>query len=66
MKRTLKIAAILVLIACILLSVSCSKKTENKSLKIGVAKLLSHPALDAAEKGMADYLSEKGIDVVYD
>lgn len=66
MKKTLKIVSVLIVITCVLLSVSCSKKTEKKILKIGVAKLLAHPALDAAEKGMADYLSEKGIEVVYD
>ncbi|WP_320127940.1 ABC transporter substrate-binding protein [uncultured Sphaerochaeta sp.] len=36
------------------------------SYKIGVSKLLAHPALDAAEKGMQDYLATTGLDVSYD
>jgi putative ABC transport system substrate-binding protein len=33
---------------------------------IGVSKFLSHPALDAVEEGMQDYLAEEGYTVVYD
>jgi len=34
--------------------------------KIGVSKFLSHPALDAVEQGMEDYLAEEGYSVSYD
>lgn len=66
MKKSLKIALISIAFVSIVLSVSCSKKQDNKVLKIGVSKLLSHPALDSAEQGMMDYLKEKGIEVQYD
>lgn len=66
MKKSSKIALISIAIVSIVLSVSCSKKQDNKVLKIGVSKLLSHPALDSAEQGMMDYLKEKGIEVEYD
>lgn len=33
---------------------------------IGVSKFLAHPALDAVERGMQDYLEAKGIQVRYD
>jgi len=37
-----------------------------KTYKIGVSKLLPHPALDAAEKGMMDYLGKTDLKVTFD
>lgn len=34
--------------------------------KIGISKLLAHPALDAAEQGMIDYLEQTGLAVSFD
>jgi putative ABC transport system substrate-binding protein len=40
--------------------------TDPDTYKIGVSKLLAHPALDAAEQGMQDYLATTGLAVSYD
>ncbi|MDR2400785.1 MAG: ABC transporter substrate-binding protein [Deferribacteraceae bacterium] len=49
---------------------ACTKKeetqTEEKRYKIGVAKIIAHPALDAVEKGLIDELTERGIKADYD
>lgn len=74
MKRSTKIITIILASIMLLGAVSCSKnnKTENASTKgakipkIGISKLMPHPALDATEKGLMDYLAEKGIEVTYD
>ncbi|AEC02216.1 ABC transporter substrate-binding protein [Parasphaerochaeta coccoides] len=42
------------------------RDTAQGVTKIGVAKLLSHPALDAAEQGMTDYLAGQGLNVSID
>ncbi|MDC7246485.1 MAG: ABC transporter substrate-binding protein [Sphaerochaetaceae bacterium] len=40
--------------------------TPSGTTTVGVSKFLSHPALDAVEQGMQDYLSEEGYSVTYD
>lgn len=67
-----KSLALLLSAVLIIATVSC-KKNENtatnstaKVPKIGISKLMPHPALDATEKGLQDYLAEKGIEVTYD
>ncbi len=47
---------------------SCSKKTDNssKKVKIGIAKIVQHVALDEVEQGVIDYLKDNGIDAEYD
>ena len=69
--KGLKLSVLCIMIALFaIISVSCNKgsKTEekNNTILIGVSKLLPHPALDAAEQGMMDYLKEKNIQVRYD
>jgi putative ABC transport system substrate-binding protein len=39
---------------------------ESTSIRIGVSKIVTHPALDAIEKGMVDYLDEQGFTISYD
>ena len=55
--------------------VACNKKTaaesENtssgeKTVKIGIAKIVQHVALDSVEKGIVDVLNESGVNVIYD
>jgi putative ABC transport system substrate-binding protein len=44
-----------------------TKKSEVKpALKIGIAKIVQHPALDTIEQGIQDGLSANNIDAVYD
>ncbi|HAL18043.1 MAG TPA: ABC transporter substrate-binding protein [Spirochaetaceae bacterium] len=69
MKRT--IAAIVATMAIVAFA-SCAKNksgsTSSKSgtIKIGISKILAHPALDASEQGIKDYLKQKGIDADID
>lgn len=37
--------------------------TPEKTYKVGISKLLTHPALDAIEKGIRDYLTDAEIEV---
>ncbi len=48
--------------ACILFS-SCSGKN---GIKIGIAKIVQHPALDDIEKGVMDYINDQNIKATFD
>lgn len=50
--------------SCLLLA-SCSNK-KSDTLKIGIAKIVQHPALDDIEKGVMDVVTEKGIKAQFD
>lgn len=57
--------------ACVLLAVGCSKKASNasadkKNVKIGIAKIVQHVALDDIEKGVIDAIKDAGINAKYD
>jgi ABC-type uncharacterized transport system substrate-binding protein len=39
--------------------VAC-KDSKSTSIKIGISKIVSHPALDSVEKGIQDELKEEG------
>jgi putative ABC transport system substrate-binding protein len=62
--KMIRIAAVLF---CLLLALGCSgKKNESsasgeKVVRIGIAKIVQHEALDAAEQGIQDALVERGI-----
>ena len=63
--KIVKIAAVLV---CLLLAAGCSKQKGTgaasggvKEIRIGIAKIVQHEALDAVEKGIQDALTERGI-----
>lgn len=47
---------------------SCSKKnnSDQKKVKIGIAKIVQHVALDSVEKGITDVLEESGIPCEFD
>lgn len=40
--------------------------TNDGTIKIGISKIVAHPALDAVEKGVQDELASRGITAVYD
>ncbi len=65
-----KFLFIILIMSTMIFSVSCTKKQVKKDsdsqYKIGIAKVISHPALDSVEKGISDELSNKGIKVDYD
>ena len=52
----------IILIISIIAPVSAEGAREDGTLEIGISKLLSHPALDAIERGISDYLEDEGID----
>jgi len=64
--RKIRILLVFLLIAALILS--CSGKEEEKStVKIGISKIVEHPALNAIEQGIQDELTDLGYtDVEYD
>jgi putative ABC transport system substrate-binding protein len=61
MKRALKIGIVLLALSLALVGCTSSKKSDNIKV-IGIIKLVTHPALDAALSGMTDYLTQQGYD----
>lgn len=57
-----------VLSCCLIFSLaSCSKKnTADKKIKIGIAKIVQHVALDSVEQGIIDVLKENNVDAEFD
>ncbi len=69
MNRTIAIIASLCAIAFSF--PGCAKKDANadasgKAYRVGISKIVSHPALDATEKGIQDELAELGITATFD
>ena len=50
MKKTLSF----LLTLSVLFALSAAPKQKNKTVKIGIAKIVQHPALDSVEKGIID------------
>jgi putative ABC transport system substrate-binding protein len=42
------------------------KKAMEEPIKVGISKMVAHPALDAIEQGIQDAINETGKDVVFD
>lgn len=64
MKKTL---SILLMVALCLSSVTAkAKKAKPKKVKIGIAKILQHPALDSIEQGVMDAINDAGFKATYD
>jgi len=70
MKFTLRTTALLLVVFLItgsfVFAGGAAEKPAASGYKVGVSKLLAHPALDAAEKGIMDYLATTGLEVSYD
>lgn len=45
---------------------SGAKSSDSKSVKIGIAKIVQHVALDAVEQGVIDVVNESGFSAEYD
>lgn len=55
------------LMACTTSTFAKAKDSKNtKKVKIGIAKIIQHPALDAVEQGVIDAIKDAGIDAEYD
>ena len=68
MKKVIALILILVIVAAASLSVLSAqgnKETDGR-IRIGISKLMAHPALDSIEQGIKDYLGEQGINAVYE
>ena len=66
-----KLCSVLVLILALSVGISfAQEKKSKKMIKIGVAQIVSHPALDADEKGFEKKLAERGfkekVNVIFD
>lgn len=65
-KKLLKSLVTLVLTSTMLFATGTKESKNPNSFKVGISKLLPHPALDAVEKGIQDYLSSTNFDINYD
>ncbi len=64
MKKTI---AIMLMAALCLTSLSAkAKKSKAKKIKIGIAKIVQHDALDAVENGVMDAIKDAGFDATFD
>ena len=54
------------MIACLVFASCGTKKSGSKQVKIGIAKIVQHPALDDVEQGIIDVIKENGIDAQFD
>lgn len=61
MKRVIISIVIFAMISSALL-IGKNIQSKPEAVKIGISKLMAHPALDSIEKGIKDYLLENGID----
>ncbi len=59
-------AALLFAASFTVLSANGITENNGEQLRIGISKLVSHPALDEIERGIKDYLNENGINAVYE
>ena len=57
-----KLAILLIILLILILPAAAEGTREDGTLRIGIAKLLSHPALDSIEQGIEDYLMDAGIE----
>ncbi|MGI6433301.1 MAG: ABC transporter substrate-binding protein [Sphaerochaetaceae bacterium] len=63
MKKIVVAAAVVLLVTA---SLFAGGAKEKSAVLVGVSKFLSHPALDAVEQGMQDYLTSVGQSVRFD
>lgn len=66
MKRITIMVIALIVCSLALFAQAMQEKPADDQILIGISKIITHPALDAIEKGARDYLEEAGIDAVYD
>jgi len=66
MKRILTTLVLFVVVTTILFAAGQSDKAPKAEYTVGISKLIAHPALDAAEQGMIDYLTSQGLSISFD
>lgn len=66
MKKIALITVFSVTVCSLIFAGGATETTANGRIRIGVSKIVAHPALDATEKGMMDELAARGIFADYD
>ena len=69
MKKTIAMLLAMLLVVSTIFAGGAAESaagTGEKAYRVGVSKLLAHPALDQVEVGMQDYLASTGLNIVYD
>ncbi len=66
MKKPVFTAFLVLLLAMPLMAQAQPEEQEEGTFRIGISKIVAHPALDAIEQGMKDYLAEQGFTITYD
>ena len=66
MKKAIFIFTLIVFTVCTAVGLLASEKQEVDKVRIGISKIVSHPALDAAEQGIQDELAALGYDAEFD
>ncbi len=66
MKKILTITLAAALCLSTLAAAPKSKKAKAKTIKVGIAKIVQHPALDAVEEGVMDAVKAAGFNVKFD
>jgi putative ABC transport system substrate-binding protein len=66
MKTTLKIAVVLLCAVAMSGWARASNETASRGVRIGIAKIVQHEALDACEQGIQDALARHGIVATFD
>lgn len=70
MKKLISALTALALIAAVTAGCAAKKPaqsaTAGKTYRIGITKIVAHPALDAVEKGVQDELAARGISATFD
>lgn len=66
LKRFGMVVTIAVFCYGLVFAAGAAESKASDSIRIGVSKIVTHPALDAIEQGMMDYLAEEGFSITYD
>lgn len=66
MKRLCLIMVTLVAGMALVSATGNREEAPERAFTIGISKIVTHPALDAIEQGMKDYLAEQGFTIRYD
>ncbi len=65
-KKNFLISLIMIVVVSLTFAEGTKEKVENGAIRIGVSKIVAHPALDQIEQGMVDFLAEKGYSIEWD
>jgi putative ABC transport system substrate-binding protein len=64
-KKILSVLSILTLSSLALFASGTSEQANSSAYKVGISKILPHPALDAVEQGIQDYLATTDLEIKY-